>query len=77
VDAVRAALGQEFQDVRVCKTLCFVNADWSLFARPIELGGAHVVWPTALGKLLRSEGILDPNAISRVERVLALGLPAA
>lgn len=77
VKAVRDALGEQFADVRICKTLCFVNADWSLFARPIELGGAHVLWPRALGKLIRSEGTLDRETIERIERTLALALPAA
>lgn len=77
VDAVRAARAEQFADVRICKTLCFVDADWSLLARPIELGGAHIVWPRALGKLIRCEGTLDREAISRIERTLALALPPA
>ena len=77
VKAVRTALGEPFAEVRIYKTLCFVNADWSLFARPIELGGAHVLWPRALGKLIRSEGTLGRETIERIERTLALALPAA
>lgn len=77
VEAVRSALGAEFHEVRICKTLCFVDADWSLFARPIELNGVHILWPRALGKLLRREGPLDRDAVNRIERCLALALPAA
>ena len=30
--------------------ICFVDADWSLVARLLCLGGVHVVWPRALGR---------------------------
>lgn len=76
-EAVRMALGDEFADVRICKTICFVHADWSLFARPVELDGVHVLWPRALGKLLRTEGQLTRKEIERLERKLAVALPAA
>lgn len=75
--AVRAALGDEDASVKICKTICFVDADWSLFARPIEMVGVHVLWPRALGKLLRTEGSLSRDEIARIERKLALALPAA
>ena len=77
VEAVRAALPPECGDVSVCKTLCFVDADWSLFASPIELGGAHVLWPRALGKLIRTKGSLNREQISAIERQLARMLPGA
>src|SRR6266571_1114104 len=36
VEAVRAALGDELANGPICKTICFVAADSSLFAYPIE-----------------------------------------
>jgi hypothetical protein len=45
VEAVRAALGDEFASVQICKAICFVAADWSLFARPIEMDRVQVLWP--------------------------------
>ena len=75
--AVRAALDDEHASLRICKTICFVAADWSLFARPIEMQGVHVLWPRALGKLIRTEGSLSRDEIARIERKLALALPAA
>lgn len=75
--AVRAALGDEDASVKVCKTICFVDADWSMFARPIEMDGVRVLWPRALGKLLRTEGPLSHEEIARIERKLAVALPAA
>jgi hypothetical protein len=77
VAAVRAALGDEFATVQICKAICFVAADWSLFARPIEMDGVQVLCPRALGKLIRSEGALGRDAIVQIERRLAAALPAA
>jgi hypothetical protein len=57
--AVRAALDDEYAMVQICKIICFVDADWSLFARPIAMEGVHVLWPRALGKLIRTEGSLS------------------
>jgi hypothetical protein len=75
--AVRAALDDEDASLQICKTICFVDADWSLFARPIEMEGVHVLWPRALGKLIRTEGSLSHDEIARIERKLAQALPAA
>jgi hypothetical protein len=75
--AVRAVLDGEDATVRICKTICFVDADWSLLTRPIEIDDVHVVWPRALGKLIRAEGTLSRDEIVRIERKLALALPAA
>ncbi len=76
VDAVRKARGDEFANVQICKAICFVEADWPLFARPIELDRVHVCWPGALGKLLRTEGTLSQGEIAQIERRLALAVPA-
>ena len=75
--AVRAALDSDDASLQICKTICFVDDDWSLFARPIEMEGVHVLWPRALDKLIRTEGPLSRNEIERIERKLALALPAA
>jgi hypothetical protein len=76
-EAVREAIGAEFASVQICKAICFVDADWSLFARPIELDKVHVCWPRALGKLIRTEGTLSRDEIARIERQLATALPPA
>jgi len=77
VEAVRAALGDEFASVQICKAICFVAADWSLFARPIEMDHVQVLWPRALGKLIRAEGELGRETIVQIERKLAVALRAA
>jgi hypothetical protein len=53
------------------------TSDWSLIARPIELDGVHVLWPRALGKLRRTKGSHSREEIVRIERKLAVALPAA
>lgn len=77
VAAVRKALGRAFDVTPISPTICFVDADWSLFARPLRMGSVQVLWPRALGKLIRTEGPLTPEQINRIERDLSLGLPTA
>lgn len=63
--------------MQICKAICFVAADWSLFARPIEMDRVQVLWPRALGKLIRAEGGLGRETIVQIERKLAVALRAA
>jgi Nuclease-related domain len=37
-------------DLPIHAVLCFTGADWSLFAKPFELDGVLVTWPSALVK---------------------------
>ena len=73
-EAVRRVLGPDEAGVPLSQAICFVGADWSLFARPLRFGEVFVLWPRALRALLRADGPLTPDAIVRVERRLALGL---
>jgi hypothetical protein len=80
VDAIRLALGEavirEFEvDVRAA--LCFVSAEWSLFAKPFDLGNVWIGWPKALADLLRTEGELTPRHLKLLARAVATALPAA
>jgi hypothetical protein len=77
VEAVRVALGADFAGLPITQALCFVDADWSLFARPLRFGDVHVLWPKALLELLRADGPLTPDVIVSVERRLTLALPPA
>jgi hypothetical protein len=76
-DAVRAALAPDLAQVPLTQAICFVSADWSLLAQPLRFGEVQVLWPRALAKLLRAEGTLSREAITQIERRLALALPAA
>jgi Nuclease-related domain len=74
VEAVRSVIGA---GVRITQAICFVSADWSLFARPLRFGDVHVLWPRELAKLIRVEGSLGREQIDELERKLAAALPAA
>ncbi|RDI73171.1 Nuclease-related domain-containing protein [Gaiella occulta] len=62
-EAIRSALGealvQEFQ-VDVKAVLCFVDAEWSLFAKPFSLDGVWIGWAKALGEQLLAVGLWKP-----------------
>jgi hypothetical protein len=80
VAAIRTALGAamtlEFK-VEVRAALCFVDAEWSLFAKPFDLGGVWIGWPRALGKRIRQQGELTPEHIAILARAVARALPLA
>jgi hypothetical protein len=80
VSAIKAALGepgiQEF-GVQVRAALCFVNAEWSLFAKPFALDEVWIGWPKALGERLRAQGELAPEHLLTLARQVAVALPAA
>lgn len=76
-EAVRAALAVSPEEIPIIQTICFVAADWSLFARPIQFDTVQVIWPRALDKQLHLEGPLTRAQIAKVERQLALALAAA
>ncbi len=68
VASVRAALGPEWAEVPVRPVLCFVGSDWGWFARPFEIHGVVVTWPSAVRALLARPG---PCGTERMERVAA------
>ena len=82
VEAIKHALGepvmQEF-DVTVKAALCFVDAEWSLFAKPFALDGVWVGWARALGTRLslQSEGALAPEHVRLLARRVTEALPPA
>jgi hypothetical protein len=67
---------QEF-DVTVRAALCFVDAEWSLFAKPFALDGVWVGWAKALGTRLHAEGALGPGLVQLLASRVAEALPAA
>lgn len=80
VEAVKRAIGesvmQEF-DVTVRAALCFVDAEWSLFAKPFALDGVWIGWAKALGARLQAEGALAPEHVRLLARRVAEALPPA
>jgi hypothetical protein len=80
VAAIRTALGAamslEFK-VEVRTALCFVDAEWSLFAKPFDVGGVWIGWPKALGERIRQQGELTPEHVAILARSIASALPPA
>jgi hypothetical protein len=80
VDAIRTALGEavihEFR-VNVRAALCFVGAEWPLFAKPFGLGGVWIGWPKALDARLHAEEQLAPEDLAALARLVAESLPPA
>ena len=76
MEAVRKALDADAHaDVPLRAVLCFVDAEWSLFAKPIVLDGVTILWPKALHELVRRGAVLDAGGIDRVARDIAAALP--
>lgn len=79
VAVVRDALSAhtEVADIPVTGTLCFVGAEWSLFARPIHLEDVTVTWPKALVETFEKQDALSAERITLVARMLGERLPPA
>lgn len=80
VEAIRSALGealiQEFA-IRVKAALCFVDAEWSLFAKPFTLNGVWIGWAKALGERLRADGPVQSDDLLSIAHRVAAKLPIA
>jgi Nuclease-related domain len=80
VATVREALGEptiaEFE-LEVTPVVCFVAAEWSLFAKPIRLGGVWVEWPQSLGRRLAAPGPLAAEHVRTLAKRVAAALPPA
>lgn len=79
ISVVRRAIADspESPELPVVGVLCFVNAEWPLFARPIEFENVVVTWPKDLQRLLGQQGALSAVQVEGVFRRLAVALPPA
>lgn len=75
-EAISEPIRQEF-GVDARAALCFVNAEWSLFAKPFALQDVWIGWPRALAERLRAEGSLGPQHLRALAGRVAEALPAA
>jgi hypothetical protein len=57
--------------------ICFVKAEWSLFAKPFVVGGVWIGWAKALEARLTAKGPLAPDRVSALATRLASGLSSA
>ncbi|MHB1775741.1 MAG: nuclease-related domain-containing protein [Acidimicrobiales bacterium] len=80
VDAVRhalAALATPGLIVPLHPALCFVDAEWPLFAKPFTHDGVRVSGPRSLAEAIGAGGALNREAVELVARQLATALPPA
>jgi hypothetical protein len=80
VEAIRKAFGQPLLEefaLSITPVLCFVDAEWRLFARPFQLGGVWVEWPRSLRARVEREGPLQGEHVRLLAKRLASALPAA
>ncbi len=75
IDAVLAAIGDA--DVPIKAALCFVDSEWSLFAKPFQVGGVLVTWPRKLSEMIAEPGPLGRDQVMQIAERLAAYLPAA
>ena len=78
VAAVRAVVEPiGFGHIPIRPALCFTDAEWGLFSKPIQMGGAVISWAKALVAQIRTDGPLDPRTIDLLARELSSKLPAS
>jgi hypothetical protein len=66
-----------FVDVPVRPVLCFIGAEWGLFASPFKLGNVLIAHPKFLYESLSNEVEVETAAIQGAARALAAVLSAA
>lgn len=81
METVAAALDRsrgEEAPPQVFGMLCFVGADWKLFAKPFIHAGVHVTWPVAAVKLLTAETtVFDRPQLLATAAMLQRAFPSA
>jgi len=75
VNAVRTALAGA--DPPVHAVLCFVDAEWKLFAKPFQLKEVWVTSGKALAKMIADSGPLTEREVNDIAHRLAAALPPA
>jgi len=73
VDAVRDALGGA--GVRVHAVICFVDAEWPVFARTFQIRGVSITWGEKLASMIAEPGPLGARDVLRIADQLANALP--
>ena len=79
IAAVREAIAPDplADDIVVRAAVCFVDSDWSLFAKPFEISGVLVTWPQKLVERIAEPGRLTTTAIVRIANRIGSALPSA
>ena len=63
-------------NIPVIDALCFVGAEWSLFAKPFQQQGVWVTWARKLAAMIAEPGPLSSERVPVIARQLADALPA-
>ena len=72
----RAIEPTELRGTPIHSRLCFIDADWSLFAKPIEIDGVTALWRKRLCEEIKRPGPLTADQRERLAVVLSAALPA-
>jgi hypothetical protein len=63
--------------VPVTPALCFVDAEWRLFAKPFQHDSVWITWPKSLVALIDRDGEIPRSQVTRIGERLARALPSA
>jgi hypothetical protein len=75
IEAVREALSSA--EVPIHAALCFVEAEWRLFAKPFRHNGVWVTWSRKLADMIAEPGPLTSEDVADIASGLATALPPA
>lgn len=73
----KAMAGSPFAGTPIHGALCFIEADWSLFAKPFVVDSILVAWPKAIRQRLVGEPVAHGCDHRAVHRHLAMSFPPA
>lgn len=73
LDAVRAALDDAV--VPVHAALCFIEAEWNLFAKPFQHDRVWITWAKKLAEMIAEPGSLSLVQVAGVANRLSTKLP--
>jgi len=71
VDAVRNVLRGEGAGISVIPMLCFVDAEWPLFPKPLVIDGVWIGWAKAMAEVVAKPGPLGSVEVASMVRSLA------
>ena len=66
-----------FDEAPVHPSICFTDAEWGFFSKPIRLNGVLVTWSKDLVEQIRMPGPYDMTTIDLLARELSDKLPAS
>ncbi len=77
VDKLTSVVERSGFDVPVTGALCFVEAEWRIFAKPFQIDGIRVSGPKSLSRSLLEDGPVTPQVVRELTEFLDDQLPSA